>query len=385
MKFSLRSTHFSFLFALVAGAFSPSLGCHSQAAEDRPAPAGGSSAAPSADLQLEPGGRKIQYLKFAEATISGAGNSTASTGKIAFDEDHTSRVGSPLSGRVESLLVKPGDVVKKGQALLTIVSPEVESAIADERAAAAEVSLQTRNLERVRALLADQAIAHKEVSQAESDLTKAQAGQQRARARLALLGLRSDEHSSRFTLRAPLGGTVVERAALPGSEVRSDAGTPLVTISDLSRVWVVADIYEKNVAAVRAGQKAEVTVASYPGEIFPAQIEHVGDVVDAQTRTVKIRLVADNPDRKLKPEMFARVALPLAGPTAAVTVPANAVLSDGEANVVMVAMADGKFAKRRVEIGSESEGRLAVLSGLRPGERVVVDGALFLKAELENR
>jgi multidrug efflux pump subunit AcrA (membrane-fusion protein) len=107
--------------------------------------------------------------------------------------------------------------------------------------------------------------------------------------------------------------------------------------------------------------------------------------VDAQTRTVKIRLAADNADHKLKPEMFARVALPLAGPTAAVTVPANAVLSDGEANVVMVAMADGKFAKRRVEIGAESEGRLAVLSGLHPGERVVVDGALFLKAELENR
>jgi cobalt-zinc-cadmium efflux system membrane fusion protein len=240
-------------------------------------------------------------------------------------------------------------------------------------------------VERVRALLADQAIAHKEVSQAESDLTKAQAGQQSARARLALLGLRTDEHSSRFTLRAPLAGTVVERAVLPGAEVRSDAGTPLVTISDLGRVWVVADIYEKNLAAVREGQKAEVTVASYPGQIWAAQIEHVGDVVDAQTRTVKIRLGAENPDHKLKPEMFARIALPLAGPAAAVTIPANAVLSDGEANVVMVAMADGKFAKRRVEIGPESEGRLAVLSGLRPGERVVVDGALFLKAELENR
>jgi RND family efflux transporter MFP subunit len=126
-------------------------------------------------------------------------------------------------------------------------------------------------------------------------------------------------------------------------------------------------------------------VASYPGEIFAAQVEHVGDTVDAQTRTVKLRLVADNPLHKLKPEMFARVALPVAGPAASVTVPSNAVLSDGEASVVMVAMADGKFAKRRVEIGPESEGRLSVLSGLHPGERVVVDGALFLKSELENR
>jgi membrane fusion protein, heavy metal efflux system len=382
MNPSARHARAPFLFALSVGAFSPTLACHGQpAVDDRPV----SVVAAASELQLEPGGRKIQYLKFAEATVAGAGNSTAATGKIAFDEDHTSRVGSPLSGRVESLLVKPGDVVKKGQPLLTIVSPEVESAIADDRAAAAEVSLQTRNLERLRALLAEQAVAHKDVSQAESDLTKAQAGQERSRARLALLGLRSNEHSSRFTLRAPLAGTVVERSVLPGAEVRSDAGTPLVTISDLSRVWVVADVYEKQLSAVRDGQKADVTVASYPGEVFSARIEHVGDVVDAQTRTVKIRLAADNPDHKLKPEMFARIALPLTGPAAAVTVPANAVLSDGEANVVMVAIADGKFAKRRVEIGPESEGRLAVLSGLRPGERVVVDGALFLKAELENR
>jgi cobalt-zinc-cadmium efflux system membrane fusion protein len=111
----------------------------------------------------------------------------------------------------------------------------------------------------------------------------------------------------------------------------------------------------------------------------------VGDVVDAQTRTVKLRLSAENPERKLKPEMFARVALPLDPSQVAVTVPSNAVLSDGEANVVLVAMADGTFAKRRVEVGAELGGRLAVLSGLRLGERVVTEGALFLKGELEGR
>jgi len=167
--------------------------------------------------------------------------------------------------------------------------------------------------------------------------------------------------------------------------VRADAGTPLVTLSDLDQVWVFADLYERDLAAVRAGQTGQVAVASYPGESFPARVEHVGDVVDGQTRTVKVRLSAANPDHKLKPEMFARVILPLTDRVAAVTVPGNAVLTDGEANVVIVALADGKFAKRKVEIGSEVDGRLAVLSGLGVGERVVVDGALFVKAELENR
>jgi cobalt-zinc-cadmium efflux system membrane fusion protein len=211
------------------------------------------------------------------------------------------------------------------------------------------------------------------------------AARERTRARLGLLGISPANHSSLFTLRAPIAGTVVERSALPGMEVRADAGTPLVTISGLEELWVFADVYERNLAAVRAGQAAQVSVASYPGESFPARIEHVGDMVDPQTRTVKVRLATANPERKLKPEMFARVALALSGPAAAVTVPTRAVLSDGEANIVMVAVADGRFAKRRVEVGAESEGQLPVLAGLSAGERVVVDGALFLKAELENR
>jgi cobalt-zinc-cadmium efflux system membrane fusion protein len=340
---------------------------------------------PGGDLHLDPGGRKIQYLKYAEASVAGTAVVAAATGKIAFDEDHTSRVGSPLSGRVDSLLVKPGDLVRKGQPLLTIVSPEVEAAIAELQAAEADLSLQKRTLERTRALFTDQAVARKDVSQAESDLAKAQAARERSRARLGLLGINPNEHTSRFTLRAPIAGTVVERQALPGAEVRGDAGTPLVTISDLDRVWVFADVYERDLASVSSGQTAQVTVASYPGVTFPARIEHVGEVEDAQTRTVKVRLMADNGAHKLKPEMFARVILPLSGPAAAVTVPGNAVLTDGDANVVIVSMADGKFSKRTVQVGSEVDGRLAVLSGLHPGERVVVDGALFVKAELENR
>jgi cobalt-zinc-cadmium efflux system membrane fusion protein len=356
--------------------------CHSKSEPDRPSVG---AETPTGDLQLDPSGRKIQYLKYAEAAVSGTALVSTATGKIAFDEDHTSRVGSPLSGRVDSLLVKPGDVVRKGQPLLTIVSPEVEAAISELQAADADLSLQKRTVERTRALFADQAVARKDVAQAESDLAKAGAARERARARLSLLGINPGEHTSRFTLRAPIAGTVVERQALPGAEVRGDAGTPLVTISELDRVWVFADVYERDLASVKAGQTGQVSVASYPGVSFPAQIEHVGEVEDPQTRTVKVRLAAANPDHKLKPEMFARVVLPLSGPAAAVTVPGNAVLTDGDANVVIVSITDGKFAKRKVEVGSEVDGRLAVLSGLRPGERVVVEGALFVKAELENR
>jgi cobalt-zinc-cadmium efflux system membrane fusion protein len=340
--------------AILAPACSPG-----QAAENNhPAPAG-------------------DYVKVAEATAVTTGETLAAAGKVGFDEDHTSRVGSPLSGRVEAILVKPGDTVTRGQPLVTIVSPEVQAALADARAAAADVHVQELNVERLRALHAEQAVAAKDVAQAESDLTKAQAAEARARSLLALLGIRPGEHTSRFTLRAPLAGTVVDRSVLPGTEVRSDGGAALLTISDLRRVWLTAAVHETDLASIRAGQAATVTVAAYPGQTFAARIEHVGEALDPETRTAKLRLVAENPGRALKPEMFARVALPVSQ-AARVRVPSSAVLTDGMASTVLVAMGNGRYARRVVELGPENDGQLTVLSGLRAGERVVVEGAQFV-------
>jgi membrane fusion protein, heavy metal efflux system len=287
---------------------------------------------------------------------------------------------------VVELLVRPGDRVRKGQGLLAIASPDAESAVSDYVAAVADKAVADRNLERQRRLFADQATAYKEVLQAESEDTKAAAALARAQGRLEVLGIDPAAHAmrSRFVLRSPIEGIVVERPALAGMEVRADSGAPLVTVADLSRLWVLADVYERDLGLVTAGQRATVRVAAYPGRTFEGTVIHVGELVDPQTRTVKVRIDVANPTLDLKPEMFARVGFagrPAAGP--GVTVPTSALLSDGDASAVIVALGEGRFQKRTVESGPESDGRVRVLSGIRPGEKVVVDGALYLKSAIE--
>jgi len=321
------------------------------------------------------------------------GGLTAATGRIAFDEDHTSRVGSPVSGRVDQILVKPGDRVRKGQVLLTIASADVEGALGEARAAAADLTLAERTQERAQDLFNEHAIAKKELLQAESDADKARSNLERTRSRLDLLGLKPDDHTSRFALRAPVAGTVVERTVLPGAEVRADAGGSLATISELGTLWAYADIFERDLAQVHTGLAAEVRVASYGNRAFPARVAHVGDTVDPQTRTVKVRLVVDNRGGELKPDMFARIALSATGADQVVVVPRNAVLSDGESSVVIVDRGGNRFEKRKVELGSGGVGSgspatdpwVPITSGVAPGDWVVTDGALFLKAELENQ
>lgn len=342
------------------------------------------AAAGKEELEYKPDDPRLRFIKVADVEKGTVGAIAAVTGRIAFDEDHTSRVGSPVSGRVEELLVKPGDRVKKGQPLLTIASPDVEGALADARSASADLSLAERALERSTGLYAERAIAKKELMQAESDVVKARSNLERTHARLQLLGMKRDEHTSRFTLRAPVAGTVVERNVLPGAEVRVDGGTALLTISELANLWAYADIYERDLGVVRAGQEAEVRVISYGARAFPATIAHIGDTVDPQTRTVKVRLNIPNQDGALKPEMFARVTLRVDSGPDVIVVPRAAVLSDGEASVVITEKGDNKFEKRPVEVGPEQDGLVRVIAGLTPGERVVTEGALFIKAELEN-
>lgn len=346
----------------------------------RPARASPPPPVPPGEVKL----REVpDFVKVAQVEVATDPAATEATARVAFDEGRVSRIGTPVSGRVLELRVQPGDRVRKGQPLLVIASPDAESAFADWIAARADAALAERNLERQRRLLADQAVSQREVLQAEGEATKAHAARARALARLEILGMSPDEPAakpSRYLLRAPIDGVVVDRPATPGMEVRADSGAALVTVADLSRLWVLADVFERDVGAVAKGATATVRVAAWPGRTWEGKVAHVGDVVDPQSRTVKVRVEVQNPDQRLKPEMFARVTL-RGGPAApSLAVPSRAVLSDGAASVVVVALGEGRFQRRTIEAGPERDGHVRVLSGLAPGERVVVDGAIYLSA-----
>lgn len=331
--------------------------------------------------QLAPGSPRLKYAKIETVQETTAAALVALTGRVSFDEEHTQRVASPIDGRVTALLVKPGDKVKVGQPLIELSSPMVGQLQAEALKAAQDLGLAQKAGERGRKLMADGAISTKELTQIEADLRKASSDVARTTAQLRALGISATEPAVTVSLRARVEGTVVERSALVGQEIRADAAAALLLITDLNTVWVLADAYEQDLPIVQVGAQVSVHVPAYPGESFPGKVVHVHDAVDPETRTVKVRCVLANPGGRLKPEMFAKVELSNPGGPKAIVVPIPAVLNDGDQSIVLVVSEDNMFQATKVQAGPESAGMVRILSGLTPGQRIVTQGALFLQRE----
>jgi cobalt-zinc-cadmium efflux system membrane fusion protein len=336
-------------------------------------------------VRLNPGSAPLDFIKVEAVAETGGATSVSLPGRVSFDEDHTQRVASPIDGRAVSILVKLGDKVRPGQALIALSSPNVGQLQADAQKAMSDLALSTKALERVHKLQAEGAVAEKDVAQAETDFRKAKSDSARTTAQLKALGVSASDPAVNVALRAQIGGVVVDRNVLVGQEVRADQATPLLTVSSLDSVWVLADAYEQDLSLVAAGDSVTVRVPAYPGETFPGKVTHVGDVVDSSTRTVKVRCVVDNKARRLKPEMFAKVDVMNAAGRKVILVPAQAVLNDGDKSIVIVASEGNVFRARRVEVGPEVDGKVRLLAGLRPGEKIVTDGAIFMKREIDSQ
>jgi len=200
---------------------------------------------------------------------------------------------------------------------------------------------------------------------------------------LERLHIAPGDRATRYLVRSPIAGTVVERKAVLGMEVSPENADPLVVVSDLSRVKVSIRVPERQLGLVRAGQAVQVHVDAYP-DAFPGTVAAVGAVVDDATRTVVARCLVANPDQRLKPAMFARVTASAPSDLRVVAVPTAAILSDGQHSQVIVRAPDGSLVLRSVEIGAEVDGHVLVLSGLAVGDEIVTRGALFAARALEN-
>jgi membrane fusion protein, heavy metal efflux system len=335
-------------------------------------------------IQLAPGDPHLNFVKQETVHETDAAPAVRLTGKVSFDENHTQRVASPIDGRASRVLVQLGDKVRPGQALIELTSPHVSQLQADAQKARQDLEIAGKSLQRTRTLKADGAVSEKEAAQAEADYHKAKADASRAEAQLKSLSVSPTDPTVSAALHAQIGGIVVERAVLVGQEVRGDSAQPLLSISDLRTVWVLADLYEQDLGMVQSGAPVKVVVPAYPDESFEGKIDHVGDVVEPTSRTVKVRCVVPNPDRRLKPEMFARIELTDAGGKKAIVLPASAILTDSEHTRVIVAGGDHVYRPRAVIVGPEVEGKVRILGGLKVGEVVVTQGAIFLKREMES-
>ncbi|HEY4176733.1 MAG TPA: efflux RND transporter periplasmic adaptor subunit [Kofleriaceae bacterium] len=294
--------------------------------------------------------------------------------RVAFDEARTSRVGSPLAGRIASVLVESGQNVKAGTPLFTVTSSGLAEMHADAAKAALELKTAQIELDRTKALVDVGSLPAKELVSATQKLAEAQmAGQLAAQKLSSLAGKQSG--GSTITIMAPRDGVVVEKHVAPGQQVDASTGD-LVAIADLSSVWVVADLFETDATGVVPGAAAQVSVDEGATQI-PATVTQVASIVDPDRHTVPVRIELANADGALRPNAHAQVRLRTRSERA-VLVPAGAVLSDGATNYVYIAAAGGVMARRDVTVGTATDGQVPVLSGLRLDEKVVTKGGVLL-------
>jgi len=323
-------------------------------------------------------------------TIGGSASNgqLAVAGKVQFDEDRVARVLAPLSGQVVDLQVKLGDAVRKGQTICMLSSRDAAAAAGEHIESRKDLELAEKNVTMTEDLFEHQAASKMALQQAQNDLAKARARVARTEEALRVLGVAVQDDVSRFNgrvpIRAPIPGVVIERRVTNGQFAPAD-GTPLLTVANLDTVWVIGDLFERDLRLVQRGQPAIVTTSAYPGERFEGKVNYISESIDPASRTAKVRVSVANPAGRLKPEMYASVALALAGDERAPTVPANAIFTEDGRSFVYVELAPGRFVRRAVEVAAGEGPSRRVLTGLHLGDRIVVNGALLLRQEEQQR
>lgn len=318
--------------------------------------------------------------------------SFSSPGKVEVNSNRLSHVVLPVAGRVTSVLVKAGDSVRQGQPLLTIESADIDAAVSNMQVTQAGVtqanstlSKAQMDLDREKDLFEHGAVPRKEVLNAEilvvqarAALDQARSAVEQARRRLEILGVREGSFGQRLTVHAPLSGKILDLTVVNG-EFRNDLSAPVMTIADLSSVWVTSDVPETMIRQVRTGEATHIELTAYPGEIFHGRVTLIGDLVDPQTRTLKVRAELANKDGRLKPEMFGRIQLAEDGAPRP-TVPLAAIIAREGKSIVWREKAQGVFEAVPVITGVQVGERVAILDGLKPTDRIVVDGVMLLAA-----
>jgi cobalt-zinc-cadmium efflux system membrane fusion protein len=320
-------------------------------------------------------------------------------GRVTMNPNRVSRVLPPVGGRVLQVLVKFADHVEQGQPLLTMDSPDGDAAVSadlqarsTERQSRATFQKAENDFRRAADLYEHKAVAEKDLLQAQNDLATAKSAyeiaqtvrEQTAR-KLQLLELKPTEFHQPVLVRAPLTGQVLEVNVAPGEyraaiSFHTDTTAPLMTIADLSTVWVSSDVPEPFIPLIHIGEPVAITLVAFPDQTLAGRVARIGDVLDAQTRTLKVHVELPNPVGRFRPEMYGTIRH--SGPSRPTPVlPATALIQEYGRSVVFVERGPGRFERREVRTGVRMGALVSVSDGLAPDERAVVEGAMLLKGQ----
>ena len=317
-------------------------------------------------------------LTVAAPTMKDVARTLVLPASVEADPSRTVKVMPPVTGRVTELKVQLGGRVVQGQELAVIDSGDLAQAFSDIEKARSTVTLTKKALDRQLSLEKAGGAAIKDREQAQSDYAQAVSELERSESRLRAIGIPADqkEQSRLLSVKAPVSGSVIDLQVAPGSYL-NDPTAAMMTIANLDTVWVTANVPEKDIAVVFPGQTVNVNFRSYPDDVFTGKVLFVSDVVESDTRRNKVRIAFDNPDKILKPNMFADATF-VAPSQSRLMVPTSALLFTNDKTSVFAEVSDWAFERRDVEIAYQEGATVAIKSGLRPGDRIVVKGGVRL-------
>jgi cobalt-zinc-cadmium efflux system membrane fusion protein len=350
---------------------------------------GGTPAAATAsasNVVLTPEQRR--NIRLYTATSSRFRKTLETSGAVDFDGDQATSVLAPFSGPVSRLLVVQGDKVHKGDPLAEVDSPDFATAVDSYRKALATARTDRRLADLDQDLLQHQGVAQREAEQAETDAVNAEADRDAALQGVVALNVPSETVRNiqegrpvsrpAGMIRAPIDGTVVERLITPGQLLEAGS-TPCFTVADLSRVWVMARIFGSDLAAVHTGDAAEIETGNGSASLR-GSVDNISALVDPDTRSVIVRIVADNPGGLLKKQMYVRVRIHARQDSDGLLVPVSSILRDDEnLPFVYVAQRDGSFGRAHVTLGVRVGDQVDIPTGIHPGDQLVVDGGIFVQ------
>jgi membrane fusion protein, heavy metal efflux system len=319
-------------------------------------------------------------------------------GRVAVNPNRVSRVLPPVQGRVLEVMAKLGDFVERGQPLVSLDSPDADAAVsgylqaeATERQAKFALTRSETDYQRSKNLFEYNAVSEKDVLSAQNDLAQAKANaetshalSEQARRKLDLLGLKPNEFRQPTLVRAPLSGKILDINVTPGEyrgavASHSDTTTaPLMTVADLSTVWMSSDVPEPFIRLIHVGEEVKIRLVAFPDEVFRGHVARIADTLDPQTRTLKVHVDLPNPGGRFRPEMFGSI-YHSHGLRPQPVVPLSAIVQEYGHSDVFLERGPGRFERRQVTTGPRSGDVIAVLSGLQVDDRVVVAGAMLLK------
>lgn len=353
-------------------------GCH-KAPSESAAPEAAPPILQSGQLRFPPGHPQLALLAVTEVRSSSE-LAVDLPAKLVWNEERTQRVYPPFAGRVAAIRADLGQSVKAGAPLALLASPDFGQAQADTARAHADQVLAQQALARQRELFEAGVVARKDLEQAEAEAARARAESARAAARTSLYG-GGGTVNQQLAITAGIPGVVVERNLNPGQELRADQGGPgtpaLFVVTDPSSLWVQIDAREGDIAALRPGSRFTLQVPAYPGESFEGRVAATADTIDPTTRTIKVRGLVSNADRRLKAEMLATAHVQQGRSNTSV-VPASAMTLSGTRHTVYVQHESGVFEPRAVTLGHEGPKEVEVTQGLAVGEKVVTQNVLLL-------